>query len=92
MMCHPAAAEGNTRCNRGIHPQMGLTCTNCHGTMEEHATGLLNAQMENPSSRRLVKNLTTTVSEVKPRTPWIQEPQCLACHRQFKQPARSSSG
>ncbi|HRV89429.1 MAG TPA: cytochrome c [Prolixibacteraceae bacterium] len=92
VMCHPAAAEGNTRCNRGIHPQMGLTCTNCHGTMEEHATGLLNAQMENPSSRRLVKNLTTTVSEVKPRTPWIQEPQCLACHRQFKQPARSSSG
>lgn len=92
VMCHPAAAEGNTRCNRGIHPQMGLNCTNCHGTLEEHATGLLNAQMENPSSRRLVKNLTTTVPEVKPRTPWIQEPQCMACHRTFKQPARGSSG
>lgn len=91
-MCHPAASDGNTRCNRGIHPQVGKNCSNCHGTLEEHATGLLNAQKDNPSSQRLVKNLKTTVAEVKPRSPWIQEPECLGCHRSFKQPEKGSSG
>jgi hypothetical protein len=91
VMCHPASSEGNTRCNRGVHPQKGLNCTNCHGTLSDHATGLLNAQITNPSSKRLVKNLETTIPEVKARIPWVQEPDCLGCHRTFHQPEEKAS-
>ncbi len=89
-MCHPASPTGNTRCNRGIHPQLGLNCTNCHGTIYDHAAGLLNAQPETNSSKALLKNLKTIVvaspEDVNPRLPWVQEPDCLGCHEDFQKP------
>jgi len=91
-MCHPAQPEGNTRCNRGIHAQAGMNCTDCHGTMSDHATGLLNAQNNTRSSGRLGKNLQTTAPDIKSRIPWVQEPQCTACHSSFQQPAENSIG
>ncbi len=91
VMCHPASGKGNTRCNRGVHPQAGLNCINCHGTLSDHASGLLNAQKENPSSKRLLKNLQTTIPEVNPRLPWIQEPDCLGCHRNFEAPKEGAT-
>ncbi|MBN1338512.1 MAG: c-type cytochrome [Bacteroidales bacterium] len=90
-MCHPASQKGNTRCNRGIHPQLGYNCTNCHGTLGDHAAGLLNAQTETASSRRLLANLKTqyvaTTADVFPRIPWVQQPDCLGCHENFEKPA-----
>jgi len=92
VMCHPASSGGNTRCNRGIHPQAGLNCTHCHGTLSDHAKGLLNAQTQTNSSARLGHNLITTRGEIKPRSPWIQEPDCLGCHKDFKQPSDGATG
>jgi hypothetical protein len=90
VMCHPASPTGNTRCNRGIHPQLGINCTHCHGTLTDHAASLLKAQPETASSEKLLKNLRTvsvaSVEEVNPRTPWIQEPDCLGCHVDFEKP------
>ncbi len=90
-MCHPASRKGNTRCNRGIHPQAGLNCVNCHGNLIDHATGLLNAQKDKPSSQRLLRNLQGSVPEVSPRLPWIQEPDCLGCHRDFEAPQKNAT-
>ena len=32
------------------------------------------------------------IDEVSPRSPWIQEPDCLTCHREFQPPEKGSSG
>lgn len=89
-MCHPASEKGNTRCNRGIHPQLGLNCTDCHGTLADHAAGLLNAQENTASSARLLAKLETVfvanTADVNPRLPWIQQPDCLGCHEDFEMP------
>jgi hypothetical protein len=90
VMCHPASPTGNTRCNRGIHSQLGLNCTNCHGTITDHAASLLNAQPETASSADLLENLktvfTVSTTDVNPRIPWAQEPDCLGCHEDFEKP------
>ena len=96
VMCHPASKKGNTRCNRGIHGVLGINCTSCHGTITDHASGLLNAQKETNSSTRLIKNLKTVFAQspeaVSPRIPWIQEPDCLGCHENFAKPEEGSTG
>ncbi|MEJ2659426.1 MAG: cytochrome ubiquinol oxidase subunit I, partial [Desulfobacteraceae bacterium] len=42
--CHPADPEGATRMLRGIHNEIELNCTNCHGALEDHALGLLQGE------------------------------------------------
>jgi len=95
VMCHPASPKGNTRCNRGLHAQLGLNCVSCHGTMYDHAAGLLNAQQGTNSSARLLRNLETVMvasaGEVSPRMPWVQEPDCLGCHVDFDPPGENPS-
>jgi mono/diheme cytochrome c family protein len=95
VMCHPGSAVGNTRCNRGVHAQLGMNCVNCHGTLADHAAGLLNAQPETNSSARLLANLQTvvvaSVADVMPRLPWIQQPDCLGCHPDFGTPEENPS-
>jgi hypothetical protein len=95
VMCHPASPKGNTRCNRGLHAQLGLNCTNCHGTLADHASGLLNAQDSSNSSKRLLRNLKTvyveSAGQVNPRIPWVQEPDCLGCHIEFNQPEEKAT-
>ena len=89
-MCHPAASNGRTRCNRGIHSEIGLECTDCHGSIDDHAASLLKGESAKRRAGHLIRNLRTVAVEdlaaVKARTPWVQQPDCLGCHREFQQP------
>lgn len=95
-LCHPSDPKGKTRCLRGIHAVTGLTCTNCHGTLSDHALSLLKGQESQPAALRLMKNLApvavTSTEEIHGRTPWINEPDCLSCHEDFNPPSPSASG
>jgi hypothetical protein len=88
-MCHPSRPEGNTLCARGRHAQSGITCVECHGKMEDHGLGLLALEKSKgkTAANRLMANLKPTVveniSQVKPRMPWLQEPDCRSCHTHF---------
>ncbi|MEZ4386959.1 MAG: cytochrome C [Candidatus Krumholzibacteriia bacterium] len=84
-MCHPADPDGPTSCMRGGHARR-LDCTNCHGTLEDHALSLLKpeAAAGKPGAAPLMVHLAprtvATVDEIKGRTPWFNEPDCLGCH------------
>ena len=95
-MCHPANLKGNTRCARGIHSKVNVTCIDCHGSLQEHALGLLRGEEEKPRAKMLMANLTSkqveSVDEVNPRTPWLKEPDCLNCHVDFEKPEPGASG
>ena len=86
-MCHPSRVEGNTNCFRGRHTDVGLGCTECHGTMEDHALGLLATQPDIAASERLARGLEPVFAyskeEIKPRMPWLMEPDCRSCHTNF---------
>lgn len=91
--CHPNDARGNTRCNRDIHSKLGIGCTQCHGKLDDHAASVLLAQENSRTASLLLKNLKpeTAVSQIIPRKPWIQQPDCLSCHRGFQRPERNAS-
>jgi len=90
--CHPAGPDGATRFFRGIHENLGLNCTNCHGLLVDHSLGLLQAEKMAGKQRAaiLMEHLkpqgVATVAEVAPRQPWRQEPDCLSCHAEFQLP------
>jgi len=90
--CHPSSPDGRTQCLRGIHNEIGLDCTSCHGNLEDHALSLLMAEEKTgkKSAKRLMKHLVPTrvdsISHIKPRNPWINEPDCTNCHVDFNQP------
>ncbi|WP_461208421.1 cytochrome C [Desulfocurvus sp. DL9XJH121] len=90
--CHPNNPEGPTSCLRGVHDEVGLDCTSCHGTLEDHALSLLKKEQENgkKAADRFMKNLAPrtvdSVEAVNPRIPWLQEPDCLNCHKGFEPP------
>ncbi len=94
--CHPAKPEGSTRCARDFHKEVGITCVECHGTLEEHAMGLLRGEEDKPAAKRLLKNLKSlrvaSAAEINPRTPWLQEPDCLNCHTDFNVPGADPTG
>lgn len=85
-MCHPSRQEGSTTCFRGRHAGF-LDCTNCHGKLEDHALALLKDQAGKESAPRLAVNLepvfVETKEEIKPRIPWLMEPDCKGCHTNF---------
>jgi len=86
-MCHPSRVDGNTSCFRGRHSDVGVGCTECHGTMEDHALGLLATQPGIAASARLARGLEPVFAyskeEIKPRMPWLMEPDCRSCHTNF---------
>jgi mono/diheme cytochrome c family protein len=90
--CHPSSPDGQTQFLRGIHNEIGLDCTSCHGNLEDHALSLLMAGKKagKKSAKRLMKHLVPTrvdsTSHIKPRSPWINEPDCLNCHNDYNQP------
>jgi len=88
--CHPASLMGATRCQRGVHSSVDLDCVSCHGSMTDHALSLLVAEADKPSAQRLMKNLepilVSSIEDINPRTPWINEPECLTCHVDFEKP------
>lgn len=89
--CHPSSGSGNTKCNRDIHAQLGLNCTNCHGKINDHAAALLKRELDSSrSAKRLIKNLKLTevksLADIKPRKSWHQLPDCQNCHIDFQKP------
>ncbi len=95
VLCHPANKKGNTQCARGFHALKKMTCTDCHGMMQEHAAALLKAENAKPRSKILLAHLRPThvrsIGEIAPRLPWIQEPDCLTCHEGFEKPKNHPS-
>lgn len=91
-LCHPSSPAGATQKLRGIHNEIGLDCTSCHGTMEEHALSLLNGEKADGRSHAqgLISHLeqvaTMDSGEITPRRPWIGQPDCLNCHVDFEAP------
>lgn len=85
--CHPSRVDGNTTCYRGRHSKAGITCTECHGRLEDHALGLLAGQSSKPSAARLSASLVPfyaqSKSEINPRIPWVNEPDCRTCHTNY---------
>jgi hypothetical protein len=96
--CHPSHPFGRSRCFRGLHAVMGLNCISCHGTLEDHAISLLLKEKEGgkPGATRLIQHLTPrsleTIDKIKPRIPWLNEPDCLNCHKDFSAPQKNASG
>jgi len=90
--CHPSQPDGATRMLRGIHNEIGLACTNCHGPMEDHALGLLKAEADagKMQAERIMIFIKPVGSEdsahVPARKPWSQQPDCLHCHVDFQAP------
>ena len=81
-----------TRAYRGVHRTIGLDCTHCHGAMADHALSLLAAERQagKASAEKLAALLTPanfgSADEIRPRQPWVNEPDCLTCHVGFQAP------
>jgi len=98
LFCHQdAAPHGATRFFRGLHNELGLDCTTCHGTIEDHALGLLLAGKAagNKAAAKRIARLepkgVRTLGELKPRQAWINQPDCLGCHVDFQPPGNSTA-
>jgi len=91
-LCHPMGAKTFTKGFRGIHVEVGLDCTSCHGALEEHAISLLKAEHKNgkQAAARLMGHLKPRIVEslkqISARAPWVNLPDCLNCHLDFNQP------
>lgn len=73
---------------RGMHYDAGLECDTCHGDMTTHSASLLLAEKE--AGKKAAAPLLAILApgeEVAPRTAWVQEPNCLACHEDFEAPS-----
>ncbi len=90
VLCHPNHPDGPTRCLRGVHSLIGLTCVECHGELSDHAAALLKREWDKPGARELAEDLELTrvasMAEVTPRKSWGQQPDCLHCHKDFQMP------
>ena len=95
-LCHPANPEGKTQCLRGMHKILEVTCVGCHGTMPDHALSLLVEQAEVAGTARTMANLKPVsverVEDIRPRTPWLNEPDCTSCHVRFEEPDADATG
>ena len=95
-LCHGTDPQGASRAFRGIHHAAGLDCSNCHGTMADNAISLLQPEVEAGKTEavRLLGHLTTATTspdEIRPRRPWLNEPDCLTCHQAFGPPETDSA-
>lgn len=92
VLCHPADTGGATRAFRGIHRLLGLNCNYCHGEIEDHAISLLKAELDNGKNHAadLLQYLEpanfASKDDIRPREPWVNEPDCLNCHVGFEAP------
>jgi len=95
--CHPSSPGGSTMFFRGIHNELGMACTGCHGHMEDHALSLLKAEKAagKRAADRLMKHLSprsvSAVEKIDPRIPWINQPDCMNCHVDFEPPDTDES-
>ncbi len=71
---------------RDLHIERGLNCLTCHGAMEDHALALLKAEQAagqkaaGPAMEKIKPRASARVSDINARLPWVQEPDCAACH------------
>lgn len=86
--CHPDHEDGRTHCFRGLHAELGLDCTPCHGSLQEHALSLLAGDQAQARANLLASQLSASEPEtaIQPRKPWLQQPDCLNCHVDFEPP------
>ncbi|MBL3583134.1 c-type cytochrome [Oleidesulfovibrio alaskensis] len=88
--CHPNNPQGPTRCLRGVHATAGIGCVKCHGYMEDHAISLLKKEQEagKAGAARLMEHygprMVAGTADVAARTPWLQEPDCATCHKDYR--------
>jgi mono/diheme cytochrome c family protein len=91
LRCHPSPAGGRAGSSRDIHDRIGLSCVECHGTMDRHALALIKGQGPRPRgerlSRALKKRTSMNYSDIAGRKAWEQGPQCLTCHAGFDAPS-----
>ena len=96
-LCHPSNPQGATRFLRSVHHEAGLDCLNCHGALEDHALALLLAEKKagKAGAERLMQHLkpsgAVALVGIQPRTPWLQQPDCLTCHINFAPPEADSA-
>ncbi len=94
--CHPSSPTGSTHCLRGAHRD-ATDCTSCHGTLEDHALSLLKYEHEHgkKGAARLMANLrprkVSDVAQINARQPWLNEPDCSGCHKDFNPAAENAS-
>ena len=90
--CHAGNALGATGKLEDLHTSLGIECVNCHGSLVDHAMGLLKQeqQAQKPGSGKLLALLAdkgeVAQSAIKGRKPWDMEPGCLTCHKGFQPP------
>ena len=95
--CHPASGDGATRAFRGMHHSLEMDCTNCHGSMADHALALLKPEQEQGKKRadiligRLQPTAVANLADIKGRKPWVNEPDCLNCHQDFQPPEEDTT-
>ncbi len=93
--CHPSERTGRDSFYRGVHSIAGVTCVDCHGTMDEHSLALLKNGADKPGAARLMRHLTPsedwTLDDIEPRQPWVNMPNCLVCHVDYEQPEEGVS-
>lgn len=95
--CHPDSPTGLTRCLRDNHQAYKIGCSRCHGLLEDHTVSLLKGELAQGKTRaasfmeHLKPRMVASVDAVKARTPWLQEPDCSACHKDGKKPDRKTS-
>ncbi|MGE4421581.1 MAG: cytochrome ubiquinol oxidase subunit I [Pseudodesulfovibrio sp.] len=91
LKCHPQSTL------RGQHEAAGFTCTDCHGMIEDLAISLLKAEQARdvPGAGRIMARITPRTlpnkEAIKPRKPWVNEPDCLTCHVDFGAPDKDSA-
>jgi len=84
---------------RDLHHDRGLDCVNCHGSMENHSLALLKAEQSRGESAagragalmNIIKPQGMELAEIRPRLPWVQEPDCTACHDFSRKPDPASA-
>ncbi len=95
--CHANSAQGATGSMEDLHGTLGFECTNCHGTLTDHAISLLKEkqQAQKPGSGKLLALLAdkgeVAQATIKGRMPWVMEPDCLTCHKGFQPPDSSTA-
>jgi len=95
--CHPDSPTGLTRCLRDNHQAYKIGCSRCHGLLEDHTISLLKGEQAVGKTRaeafmqHLKPQLAASAGAIKARAPWLQEPDCSACHKNGKKPDRKTS-
>lgn len=95
--CHAGSDHGATGSPEDLHTRLGLACSDCHGSLADHAISLLKEEQEakKPGSNSLLTLLadkgTLPVESIKGRMPWTMEPDCLTCHVDFQPPETANA-